>query len=109
MIVFYLIQGVIFSYVSFGQVAKMAWDAANYTVSGKQAPQLVYCNVERFWAHRNSKVEFTFNNRYEHLNVPYRHLKPYADKDPKDYQLEVRARQGVWGYYIVEHWALVKK
>lgn len=109
MIMFYLVQGIIFSYISFGQVAKMAWDAANYTTSGQQAPQLIYCDINRFWAHRNSKVEFTFQNRYEHFNTTYRHLKPYADKNPKDYQLEILARKGLWGYYIIEHWALVQR
>lgn len=107
---FYLLQGFLFSYLSFGQVAKMSWDYLNYQTGNQNLSEQVTCNVTRFWAKRRPySFDFEFNGESESFRVPYRDVKPYRDKDPKLYELEIKVRKGLWNYYLVDSWRVLEK
>jgi hypothetical protein len=50
MIVFYFLQGVMFSYLTFGQVARAGWDYLNYRTAMDHPVETMVCDVKRFWS-----------------------------------------------------------
>lgn len=107
---FYLLQGFIFSYLSFGLIARVAWDTYNYRVASENPVEEIERDVSEFWTGRGpSKVYFDFNGRSESLNSGYRKLSTYQKGNPANYVIRIRAQKGVWGYYVVKGWHLEKK
>jgi hypothetical protein len=110
MAVFYLLQGFIFSYLSFGQVAKIGWDIANRQTANENPSETLICNVTRFWSKRRPyAIEFNLNGKYEKINVDYQTLKSYIDESPKEYEIYIKAQRGLWNHYFVKNWTLSKK
>lgn len=109
MIVFYLIQGIMFSYLSFGQVAKVSFDIINYQLAKQSTEETIQCDVKRFWTKRTPSVNFEFERSYESFKVRYQELKVYEDKDAADYLVTIKAQKGIWNHYIVKEWRIVKK
>lgn len=105
----YLIQGFIFSYLSFGQVAKVSWDYFNNEVVKQNTNEILNCEITRFWTRKPQSIDFKFNNRHEKLNVNYATIKKYKRKNAKDYYLEINATKGLWNYYKVNEWAIKRK
>lgn len=110
MTVFYLLQGVLFSYLSFGQVAKISWDIMNNRAAKQHVVETFDCQVTRFWTGRRSNsIDFLFNDRHDKFDVQYKTIKAYLDKDPNDHYVRISARKGLWNYYLVEDWDLKNK
>ena len=110
MIVFYLIQGILFSYLSFGQVAKISWDIMNNRTSKQNIETVFNCQVTRFWSGRRSNsIDFLFNDEHDKFDVQYKTIKNYLNTNPKDYYLRITARKGLWNYYLVENWEIKTK
>lgn len=49
MFFFYLLQGLVFSYLSFGQIAKISWDFINYQTAIQNSREVLECDITRFW------------------------------------------------------------
>lgn len=110
MILFYLLEGFIFSYLSFGQAAKVSWDILNYSVTKQNQTEVLRCDVTRFWTGRKSNsIDFTFNGKHEEIKVQYKTIKKYLDENPDDYEVILEAQKGIWGYYTLNSWKLAKK
>ena len=107
---FYLIQGILFSYLSFGQVAKISWDILNNTTAKHNTKEVLDCKITRFWTGRNSNnIDFLFNDRHNKFDVQYKTIKEYLKTNPSDYYLQITARKGLWNYYLVEGWDIKSK
>jgi hypothetical protein len=110
MLLFYLIQGLIFSYLSFGQAAKISWDILNTRTAKQNAEEIFDCKITRFWTSRRSNnIDFLFKDRHNKFKVQHSVIKDYLDTNPSDYYLEIRARKGLWNYYLVEDWDIRAK
>jgi len=109
MTLFYLAQGVLFSYLSFGQIAKISWDYCNYTVTKNNNEEILYCEVRRFWTGKRPSIDFKFNGRQESFKVAYLDIKAYKDESSTNYKLKINATKGIWNYYTVNQWTIVQK
>lgn len=110
MIFFYLLQGFIFSYLSFGQFAKISWDIFNERATQQSQVETLKCDVTRFWTKsRPYSIDFKFKGRHESIIVDYSILKEYFNENPKDYEIEIEAKHGIWNYYKLSSWTLTKK
>jgi len=109
MTLLYLTQGFLFSYLSFGQIAKVGWDYINYQTAKNNNLESITCDVDRFWAKRSYSFDYKFMGNYESFIVPYTTIKGYKDKNPRDYQLNIQLRKGIWNYYLVESWTINHK
>ncbi|OYU84994.1 MAG: hypothetical protein CFE24_04175 [Flavobacterium sp. BFFFF2] len=108
--VFYLIQGVLFSFLSFGQMAKMSWDYVNYSKAKLSTTVTFHCEVLNVWKSKKSnQIYFTFDHKPELFNVSNQFIKDYGNKNPKNYTLEINARKGLWNYYFVDNWKMKMK
>ncbi|WP_124019547.1 hypothetical protein [Flavobacterium sp. HTF] len=103
---FYLLQGIVVSYLSFGQLANVMWSYLNKKEAEKNKIEIVSCNVGGFYTKKNPHVFFKFKNRTEVLKVNSETNRKNYNRNPKDYQLEITMQKGIWNYYIVKHWEL---
>lgn len=100
----YLLQGIIFSYLSFGQLTKMSWDYLNSQAAKQNTEQIVTCEITRFWAGRRPGIDFLFNGRHESINVDGATISAYENKNVNDYRLTIHATKGLWNYYVLTEW-----
>jgi hypothetical protein len=106
----YLLQGFLFSFISFGQIAKMSWDYANFKKAKQNVSETLHCEVIEVWTTKQSNyLSFTFDNRRETFNVSNQFIKDYQVKKNKNYKLEINARKGIWNYYLVDNWEIEMK
>lgn len=104
MTLFYSLQGVIFSYISFGQVAKIGWDYCNYKATTQNSREILTCPITRIWTGKQPSIDFKFNNRSESLKLNYSSIKEYKDRNVNELKLNIRATKGIWNYYTVDGW-----
>lgn len=105
---FYLLQGVIISYLSFGQIAAVMWNYINIKESERNKTELINCNVTGFYTRKNPDISFEFRSLTEVFSVSSEMNRQNYNRNPKDYELEITVRKGIWNYYIVKHWELKK-
>lgn len=92
------------SYLIFGNLANITWEYINKREANKRMPVAFYCPITRFDNGKHEAIEFTFNGEYESIRVSYKSIKPYLEVNPKDYELELIVRKGIWNYYVVKDW-----
>lgn len=109
MIFFYLIQGMIFSYLGFGQVAKISWDIYNNKTVSQNSQDTFECKITRFWTGKRPSIDFKFNDRHESIKVNYSTIKEYENKNEEDYILNIKATKGLWNYYNLNEWNIEHK
>ncbi|MCP2029343.1 putative integral membrane protein [Flavobacterium sp. HSC-32F16] len=105
---FYLLQGIIVSYLSFGQIANVMWNYINKKEAAKNKIEIINCNVTGFYTKKNPDISFEFKNETEVFEVNSETNRKNYNRNPKDYQLEITVQKGIWNYYIVKHWELKK-
>jgi len=103
-VAFTTIQGVIISYTSFGLVAMIIFDFLNKSVAEQNSIETKVYQIDRFWTKRGSEVNFYINGHWETIKVPYSKIKDYANKNPEDYNIVLKAQKGLWGYYLLKEW-----
>ncbi len=110
---FYLMQGAVISMVTFRQVAQMGWDLV-LVIEAKDEPRETFeFTVTEFGRSRGKStrayVDFEMNGHKESFYTRYKSIKNYIDEDPRDFKVHFQGQQAVWGYYIVNHWEILKK
>lgn len=105
----YLLQGIFFSYFSFGQAAKMGFDFLNDNVASKNKIETVECVVDNFSYGKNPSIEFHFNGHYERLEVAYSFIAPHKNENPNHYSVRLILKKGLWNYYRIQSWSLLQK
>jgi len=110
---FYLFQGLLFSFLIFGQLANISWNFVNRKFSEKQSIEVINCEITRFWKSSGksggNKVEFLFNNKNERIYIDNKTMNTYKNEDPNNYELQVYVREGIWNHYIVDDWIIMRK
>ena len=103
---FYLLQGIVVSYLSFGQIAGVMWNYINKNEAEKNPTEIINCKITGFYTRKNPDVSFKFKNRTEVFRVSSEMNRQNYNRNPKDYELEITIQKGIWNYYLVKHWEL---
>lgn len=103
---YFLIQGVFFSYLSFGQISNITWEILNYNEAKKNQKENIECEIERFWIKKRPTIDFKFNGKIERLRVKYSDIKQYSENNVENYKIKISARKGIWNYYLVEEFEI---
>lgn len=109
MILLYLVEGFIVSYLSFGQVAKISWDILNERVCRESKTETFTFDVAEFRRRRPRSIDFRFNGKLEHIHLSRSTLREYVNEDPKDYELTLEVNKGIWNFYKLKSWELTRK
>jgi hypothetical protein len=108
-VVFYLLQGLFFSYLTFGFVANMAWVYINKKIAADNPTEIVYCKVDRFVGSKNASIYFKYLNRHESFSITHQLYGEYKNENPKGYKLEIEGQKGLWNYFVVKDWSIKAK
>ena len=104
---FYLLEGIVISFCSFGFLASVIWNYANKTIAGQNPKEVITCKVDKFLITRHDRIEFKFQGRYEAIYTDYQSIKDYKKVHPNNYQIEITAQKGLWNHYIVKDWTII--
>lgn len=105
----YLLQAIVFSYLSFGQITKMSWDYINYQTSNKSTEEIFKCQINRFYNGKRPSIDFKLNENTESINVDSETMNKFKNKKEEDYYIKITARKGIWNYYILKEWCVEKE
>ena len=109
-ITFYFIQGLLFSYLSFGLVANATWNYINKRTAEQNPKETIHCRVTKFslsgYRLGGDKIEFKYQGRFESIRVEYRTIKEYLNQPLSNYELEISVQKGIWNYYVLNDWTI---
>ncbi|MFT2009422.1 hypothetical protein ACMA1I_12160 [Pontibacter sp. 13R65] len=109
---FMIVQGAIGSYLSIGFIARLTWDFINEKVASTNREKNISLQVAQFHTGTGKKgrsdVGFYYSGKFYKFEVSNRYIENYQDLAPKDFQLRLTARRGLWNYYVVDDWNLEK-
>ena len=105
-IIFYLVQGFLFSFLSIGLISEITFNYLNNDTAKQNQSEIITCEITRFWTGKRPSIDFKYNNGHDKFRVNYKTIKEYEDKQPSDYTLEISARKGLWNYYLVDDWTI---
>jgi hypothetical protein len=104
--IFYLVFGLMFSFVSLGLFANILWGWLNKMEADKSPTELVVCPVSKFVSRKKRDyVDFQFKGRSEQIIT--KKAGEFASENPKNYQIELTLQKGIWNHYLVKNWQLV--
>jgi len=112
--IFYFLEGLIFSFMSFAQLVGTGWDIANYSVAKHAQSTVIECPVDDFY--RGSRhnvaryqVEFKLNGHYEEMTMSDEDYDKYHEKKPANYKLRITVQKGIWNIYQVKTWTIEER
>lgn len=105
----YLIQGIVISFLSFGQVSLVIWNYLNKKEAERNPTEILTSTITGFGHGKRTTVDFKYNNHYESLRVTRQTTREYHNVKPKDYVIVIEAKRGIWNYYVVESWSIEKR
>ena len=110
---FYLSEGVIFSYLSFGQLADITWNIVNKRISNESPRETFDCQVTNFdlGGHgvHSKTLRFDFKTRSERVYISNETSNMLSGKKPEKYKIRIECRKGIWDYYTLTDWTLIEK
>lgn len=94
----------LFSAIMFWMPCNIIWDVLNKRESKKNKLEVFFIPVEKFSRSSKSsdRIYFYFENEIESIPVNYNDIKPYLDKNPRNYKVEIDVRKGIWNHYVLE-------
>lgn len=107
---FYLIQGIFFSFLSFGQVANISWNYYNNEITKQNPKEIINCQIIKFWkSKRRTKIFFKFNDKTEKILINRSTIREFENKNVNKYYLKIYVTKGLWNCYKVNDWDIVQK
>jgi hypothetical protein len=95
-----------YSVIMFWMPSNIIWDSINKIESITNEVEVYNLPVEKFYKGRGrsyrDKICFRFKNQSESIQVSSEFIKPYLDKNPKNYRIKLKVRKGIWNYYVYE-------
>jgi len=107
----YLLEGIVVSYLIFGQIANISWNTINQNVAKDNPVETINCELTKFFTGRksNNGMYFKFHDRSEKIKTDYQTIKYYLDKNPNNYKLEIKVQKGIWNHYLLKDWTIKQK
>lgn len=111
MMFLYFLEGIMFSYLIFGQIANVCWNTINQNVAKTNPVETINCKLTNFCTGKNSYngMYFIFQDRSEKIKTDYSTIKNYLDKNPEKYELVVEVQKGIWNHYLLKNWEIKEK
>lgn len=94
--------------IMFWMPSNIVWDTCNKMEAKNNKIEVREFQIAKFQLSRSSdSVGFYYNGKWESIPVSYKAIKPYLDKNPKDYTIRLELRKGIWNYYIVDSYDIL--
>ncbi len=112
LVCFLLVEGLLLSYLSFGSAANIAWNTINQYEANNNGISTQEYDITRLTKGRRSRryIYFKFDeNNEEQLRISSSTYRTYIDEDISKYKLNIKQKEGIWSYYIVDSFSIVRK
>jgi hypothetical protein len=105
-----LFVATLFSFLTFGTLASLSFEVANYCAAKDSKQQTVILPVEQFLIdsgrHKNHAVYFLFEGDSEKVGIELEEARRYMASGCK--HIKVTIRKGLWNHYLVDDFDIVK-
>ena len=103
---FIILAHFVFAVIMFWMPSNIIWDALNKMESKNNKLEVFFIPVNQFSTSSKGadRIYFYFKNELESIPVPYQDIKPYLDKNPSNFKVEIDVRKGLWNHYVLESW-----
>lgn len=110
MTIFYLLQGVFLSYLSFGQLALITWNILNKNVAEKSPKEIVTCDIRGYsYSRMFYNIHFTFEGKKLSLGASSSEIDPLRGQNYKNFKIAIEVQKGIWDHYLVKDYSLIEK
>jgi hypothetical protein len=109
LILYPILVGLWVGFCIFGVPAMAVWDYCNVQAANKNTVEVIACPVTQFYVGKRCNISFTFSGHHEQISMAYKSMKQYKDENPDNYKVVLTCREGLWNYYVVEDWEVVRK
>lgn len=109
---FLLVEGLFLSYLSFGSAANITWNTINQIEADNNGISTQEYDITELTKGRRRRryINFKFDeNNEERLRINSSTYRTYIDENISKYKLNIRQKEGIWGYYIVDSYSIVSK
>jgi hypothetical protein len=110
LILLYIIQGFLFSYLSVGLFANVIWDNLNKKSADVSPTEIIECKITNFnsgTSKSSPNIYFLLHDKYERLSIDHETYGKYYNKELTDLSLQIKVRKGIWSYYILDEWKII--
>jgi hypothetical protein len=99
-----------FSYLSFGQIAKISWDIANYQIAKTNLVENLNCQITGLTKGSYSAIYFNFKNTDESINsfMKLKRFSEFYNTDLDSCSLNIKVQKGIWNYYLVDEYKIIQ-
>jgi hypothetical protein len=110
LILLYIIQGFLFSYLSVGLFADVIWDNLNKKTADLNFTEIIDCKIAKInsgTSKTSPNIYFMLHGNYERLSIDHETYGKYYDTKIADLNLQITVRKGIWNYYILDEWTII--
>lgn len=100
--IFLFVMTFMYSVMMFWMPSNMIWDVINKMEASNNKIEVFQCTVQKFDGGKRESIDFYFNKSWGSIPVHYETVKPYLDKNPKNYKIKIKVKKGIWNYYVLE-------
>lgn len=110
LILLFLIQGFLFSYLSIGLLANMFWDNLNKKTADLSPTEIIDCKITSINSGTSKSspgINFILHNKHDRLTIDHETYGKNFDTKLSDLSLRIAVRKGIWDYYILDDWKII--
>ncbi|MGZ5283811.1 MAG: hypothetical protein ACXWEY_16165 [Bacteroidia bacterium] len=113
-VLFLFLMSAFWSYLSIGQLSKIIFHTINKEVAKTENTETHRLDINQIAKSRGRgttkyKIRIKFQDKTEEVNISYEKFKQYENENPKDYLIKVKLQKGIWNYYLLNDWDIVRK
>lgn len=109
-ILLYLIQGFLFSYLSIGQLASVIWDNLNKKTANLYPTEIIHCKITGIYSGSSKSrptIYFMFRGHNESFTIDHETYGKYYNAKRNNLDLQLTVRKGIWNNYILDDWIII--
>lgn len=106
-----LFCAVLFSFITLGIIAMMAFEVINHMAASNTKPEVVVLPVTKFYEDHGKrpthKIYFIFREEKEAVPLSREDIRYYQSLASTHKHIRLIIREGIWNYYIVDDWKVI--
>ncbi|WP_120274789.1 hypothetical protein [Mangrovibacterium diazotrophicum] len=109
LVLLYIVQGFLFSYLSIGLTSMGIWDYLNQRNASQSVSETVDCQIIKInsgTSRTPPNINFEFMGKEERINIDAGVYGQYFETNPNTIELQLTIKKGIWDYYIIERWKI---
>ncbi len=110
--IIYLIQGFLFSFLTFGLISNIIWTSLTLNNTSGDNSIFIDCpitDINDKSRYTQAHIYFTFNKEPERLDLNYNLYLKYYKSETKDLKVSLELQPVILDYFVIKDWQILKK